>query len=142
MLPPAVASTATSRGHRAALIALLLAAAVSAPGCVAAVVAAGAAATYGTVRYYENEAYTDFGAPMDVVWDATVASMKENGYPFGYQLRPNAKEGHLEVDNVKITVERREDEGRTRVRVRVGTFDTQAHRERAESILQGVARRL
>lgn len=109
-------------------------------GCVVAAVAAAAGVTYGAIQYANNEAYRDFEAELPVIWRATVDALESQGY--GFQDPGHAPtEGEIEVDDTRVRVERQPG-GITRVRVRVGTFDTEENKRRAELILEDVAAQL
>lgn len=111
-------------------------------GCLAAAVAAGAAATYGAIQYTNNEAYLDFRAPFDETWDASVDAMRENGYLVSSSLSaPSGTEGRIEQGDAKVIVEKMPN-GFTRVRVRIGTFDTDDNRRRAGLILESIDRQI
>jgi hypothetical protein len=119
----------------------LAAAALSAGGCIVAAVAVGAAATYGAVKYTDNEAYRDFHASLDATWNATLASLRDEGYAVSDSMPHGASEGHVEIGEAKVWVERQPGDF-TRVRVRVGTFTTDDHRRQAALILNGIAKRV
>jgi hypothetical protein len=110
-------------------------------GCLAAAVVAGAAVGYGAVKYSENDAYEDFHAPLDDVWRATLASLRENGYPVSLDAAHGPTEGSLHVGDADVRVERWEPD-RTRVHVRIGTFVDEDHRRRAGNILNGISNRV
>jgi hypothetical protein len=120
---------------------VLSAAASLAGGCVVAAVAVGAAAAFGTVKYTENEAYRDFHAPLDATWKATIAALREEGYPVADSASHGPSEGKIEIDDAKVTVVREPGDA-TRVMVRIGTFSTDEHKRRAALILDGVAKRV
>ena len=123
--------------RRLLLTPVLLSALVLTPACVAAV---GAAAVT-TVQYVRNEAYRDYSATVDATWSATLEAMRDLSYPVDPSVPYGQNGGTLRVNDVHVRVQRTKDE-RTRVRLRIGTFDTPEHRVRAKSILDGVARRL
>lgn len=123
--------------HRAASLALVLGM-LSLTGCLA--VAAGGAAL-SAYKYEANEVARDYSAGLDVTWQAAIASLQENGYAIGSDAAHGATSGLLAVDNVRVRVEAHA-QGFTRVRVRIGTFETSEHRRRAELILAGIQRRL
>ncbi len=123
------------RTTSALLVALLLAA----PGCVA--VAVGAAAVYGAIKYSNNEATQDYQVDLDTVWQATIESMSDLGYDVSKDAQHGPTEGVIERDDAWVKVEQHAG-GMTRVRVRVGTFETDDHKRRARLILEGIAKRL
>ncbi len=126
---------------RTVRFALLLAVLASAPGCVVAALAAGAGATYGAIKYFHNEAVQDFGADLDTAWAATLSAMRDLGYPVDLGTPHGATEGRVESGDAEVVVEQHPGPF-TRVRVRVGTFDTEDHRRRASLILEAIAQRL
>jgi hypothetical protein len=111
--------------------------AASAAGCVA--VAAGAAAA-GTVEYVRNASAREVSADVPTTWSAVFESLREQGYPVDPTLTRTGA-GSFDIEDAKVAVQPTKN-GRTRVTVRVGTFDTQAHRDRARRILDGVQARL
>lgn len=106
-----------------------------APGCVAVV--AGAAAV-GAVQYFRNEAVREYPATREATWAATLQTLRDLGYPVDPSTGYGSSQGSLEVNEVKLRVYGTEG-GQTRVAVRVGTFKTQAHRDQAKRILDGIA---
>jgi hypothetical protein len=111
------------------------------PSCIVAAVAAGAAAVYGVVKYHQNEASMDFRAGVPAVFDAALRTMQEQGYVVNLEQKPSTIDGTIESGETKVRVERQEG-GFTRVRVRIGTFDTDDHRRRAGLLLEGIRKRL
>ena len=120
---------------RSCLLACLLVCLLLAPGCVAVV--AGAAAA-GTIQYVRNEAVRTYDAPQGATWAATLKSLRDQGYPVDPSLAEGKKGCALEVNDVKVWLVKVTPKT-TQVRIRVGTFDTNAHREKARRILDGVA---
>jgi len=120
----------------------LLMGALTAPGCFAVAVAAGAAAvTYGVVRYTENEAYRDCPGSLDETWKAALAALKDNGYAVDESTPHAATEGRIKVADVELSVDTQPG-GVTRVHVRVGAFGTEDEKRRAALILESVGKRL
>ena len=115
--------------------------ALAGPGCVAAAVVVGAGAAFGVIKYMDNEAYRDFRTSMDATWSAAVASTREQGYPVSSDPAHGPSEGEFEAGDAKVIVERHPEDF-TRVRVRIGTFESEDNKRRATLILEGVARRL
>lgn len=120
------------------LVVGLLAATWALPGCVAVV--AGAAAA-GTIQYVRNEASRDYAATVEATWAAALQVLQERGLPVDPAAPVGPSGGTLDVGDVHLEVFARGTD-RTRVRVRVGTFDTNTNREEARLILDGVAERL
>ena len=111
------------------------------PGCVAVALVVGAAGTYGAVEYVDNGSSRDFAATLDTTWSATIASMRDLGYPVATTLPHGPTEGHVEINDTEVWVE--EHPGSvTRVRVLIGTFDTEDHRRRADLLLDSIAEKL
>jgi hypothetical protein len=123
---------------RPILLLSLIALVLPATGCAAVV--AGAAAT-GTIQYLRNEASRDYAATPEATWTATLQALRDHGYPVDPSAAYAQRGGRLEVNDVKVWV-RPYGAGRTRVRLRVGTFDTDAHRERARLVLDAVGAHL
>jgi hypothetical protein len=108
-------------------------------GCIA--VAAGAAAGYGASKVASNGDARDFAEPLTRVWHATLAALREHGYPIADSAPLGPAGGRVSVNDVTADVDVLA--GATvRVTIRVGTFDTAGHRVRAAAILDSVARRL
>lgn len=105
-------------------------------GCIAAV-AAAAAATFGAIQYKANGAEQDYNREFRRTFDASVAALRKLGYELDGDPQPGPTEGEIRVDDVKLYVTR-QPEGKTRVEVRVGTFDTEDHRRRATLILEEI----
>jgi hypothetical protein len=108
-------------------------------GCVA--VAAGAAAGYGAHKVVANESTRDYPADLTTTWNATLAAMREQGYPVAEGVPHGPGAGRVEINDAVVVVERTGDAS-SRVRVRLGTFDTAGHRRRAALLLDAVGRRL
>ena len=119
------------------LLLVLGAVGVGSTGCVA--VAAGAAAA-GTVQYLRNESSRAYAATPEATWSAAFAALRDEGYPVDPSAGRTAP-GDFEIDDVELEV-RTSRAGATLVTVRVGTFDTRAHGEKARRILDGIATRL
>ncbi len=108
------------------------------PGCV---VAAVGAAAYGVIKYNNNEALRDYRAPLDRTWDATLNALRDKGHAVDLDSKPGQTRGEYDDDDVKVTVERIDDEY-TRVRVRYGTFESDERQRRARALLNTVAKSL
>jgi hypothetical protein len=114
-------------------------AALSLPGCAA--VAVGAAAGYGTAQVVRNADVRDHAGSLPVVWAATLASVREAGYPVALDTPAGPTAASVSVNELTAsawTVA----EGTTRVRVRIGTFTTEEHRRTTARIHDGVTARL
>jgi hypothetical protein len=126
--------------RRIAFAAALPAIALLSGGCLVAAVAAGAAVAYGAIQYDKNEARRDFQAPLDRTWKATLAALRDNGYPVSDAAEPGTTEGKIDIGDAKVVVEKvpSEPTETTRVRVRIGTFDSEDNRRKAGLILEKV----
>jgi len=98
----------------------------------------GAAGAVGYVYYDKNEAHQDFDANFDKTWKATLGALKELKYAVPAQTEHAADSGDLTIDELHVRVTRQPG-NKTRVSVRVGTFDNEEHRRRAGLILEKVA---
>ena len=123
--------------RRAPVLIVLLAALPSA-GCVA--VAAGAAG-YGAVKYATNEQARDYPASLASTWAAAVETLRGMGYAVPEGIAPGPTEGRIAIDDIRVDVAKYSDT-RSRVEVRVGTFDSEDHRRRATILLDGVGKRV
>ncbi len=109
------------------------------PGCAAVV--AGAAAA-GTMSYVSNESARTYPATVEATWMATLEALREVGYPVDPSV-PFGRDGSdFEVEDAKVQVRGGEQAGTTRVWVRVGTFDSAEHRQKAARILDAIGRRI
>lgn len=124
---------------------LLLALSLALPGsgCVVAAVAAGA--TYGVIRYERNEAVRDLKASTGRVWRAAQDALVARGYRLPAAISRNLPESRdraeIQGDGYQVQVEEQVG-GWTRLRVRVGHFDTKENRRRAGLLVDSIERRL
>lgn len=110
------------------------------PGCVfVGAAAVGAAAAYGAIKYLENGAEVEFPAELSTTWEGTVAGLRTEGFPVDPETRWGAVGGKLTFGEVSVEVEPLAPK-RTRVFVKVGTFETEGNRRRARRILEAVRR--
>lgn len=110
--------------------------------CIAlAAAGAGAAATYGYVSYKNNEASTEFDRSVDLTWKACVHALKAQDYVIEGEPERGPTGGTIEAGSATVHVER-EVGDTTRVRVRVGTFDSEDNRRLAKLLMEEIARRL
>jgi len=118
------------------LVALL---SVPLSGCLAVVAAAGAG--FGYHQYEENEVVRDFPATLENAWNAALEAVKGAGHsnPATRWLGPT--EGEIEDGDIRVRVEKLP-EGVSRVRVRIGTFQTDDHDRRAALLLMDIQSRL
>jgi hypothetical protein len=128
---------------RSASTAILAAAALClvCQGCFLVAAAAVGVAAFGVISYDRNEATTDFHAALPAVWNATLHAMKELGYAVDLGQQPGASEGTISTGDATVKVERHPQDF-TRVRVRIGTFDTDDNRRRAQLILEAVQKKV
>jgi len=117
-------------------IAIALSLALGSTSCV--VVVAGAAAAVGYTRYQENEAYQDYEADLEEVWDAALVALNKLNYGVSTAAPLGPTEGELELEDLWIRAEALPNDT-TRVRVRVGTFKTDDNQRRAGLILEEIA---
>jgi hypothetical protein len=118
-------------------LALVALSALPLPGCV--VVAAGAAG-YGTAQILRNSDDRDHAGALPVVWAAALASAREAGYPVALDTPPGPSGATVSVNDLTLTAWPVAD--KTRVRVRIGTFSTDAHRAMSARIHDGIAARV
>jgi hypothetical protein len=116
----------------------LLAASPALAGCV---VAAAGGAAYGAYKYATNEVHRDFPADLATTWQAMLGALQENGLPAPANATHGTTSGEVSVNGTWVRVETHA-QGFTRVRVRVGTFETDEHRRRGDLILAGIGRSL
>ncbi len=126
----------SSRSTVRSVLLLLLVAPLG--GCVAVV--AGAAA-YAAIEYESNEVSQTYRASLGDTWQASIAELREMGYPVQEGTKPGPTEGTVEISDVAVRVEKLSAE-HTRVGVRFGTFDTEEHRRKAILLLDVIANRI
>ena len=111
-------------------------------GCVA-VVAAGAA--YGYVKYEKNEAYQDFETSVERAWTASIEALEASGYivepTVARSLTEDADSANVDGEGYWLRVEKHT-AGLVRVRVRVGTFESEDHKRMSALLLESVGERL
>jgi hypothetical protein len=132
------------RLYRRRLAALALCFVLVAPCASCLFVAAGAAGAtvrYAVIKHQRNGADGDFRGDFERVWGTTLAALRSLDYPVAFDYPHGPTEGAYEVGDVEVRVTAEED-GYTRVRVRVGTFENDENVRRAEEILERVAERL
>jgi hypothetical protein len=125
--------------RRLVSLSLLVVAAAPLSGCIA--IAAGAAGGYAAAQYARNDDVRDYAAGFARTWPAVLASMRDAGYPVALDAPGTPPSGRIAitdavVDVLEVAV------GTTRVRVRVGTFTSDAHRRMAGQIHAGIATRV
>jgi len=119
------------------LVALLVLPALQ--GCVAAV--AAVAVTVGYVQYERNEYEEELPLPYGPVWEAAIAAADNLGYVEGRTESVEGTQSVLENDEVWVRVEKLPF-GKSRLRVRVGTFHRRDNARRARLIAEEVHRLL
>lgn len=107
---------------------------------VLAFVALGVAATLCYASYRRNERHCDLRAPLSEAWSAAIEALGENGFVFGEPSWFGSTEGRIEAGDAKVIVEKHPG-GYTRVRVRVGLFDTDDNRRRAGLVVESIEKR-
>ena len=120
---------------------LLIFAAALLPGCIAAAIAVGAAAAYGVVQYTENEAFRDYRTDADTTFAAAVSVLRERGHAVPEETDYSVAKGAIDVGDIKLKVTANSAVS-SRVTVRVGTFSTDAHKERAAELLDAIGMRI
>lgn len=111
-------------------------------GCL---IAAAAGTAFGIVKYDNNEAIQDFDAPVGRVWKATVQALEGRGYDLPGGVSPNLAESEdtAEIDGEGYWVKVEElVGGKARVRVRIGTFESDENERKAGLLFESIAGRL
>jgi len=127
--------------RRVAAVALLGVAPMFLGGCLAAAVVVAGAATYGAVKYTDNGAYEDFDTDLRTTWNATLVSMQEQGYLVATDAEPTPTGGTIESGDAKVDVSLLPGK-KTRVTVKIGTFETEDHQRRARLLLERIEKEL
>jgi hypothetical protein len=83
----------------------------------------------------------DVQQDLPTVFAAGKAALRELGFPVDEGQQPGVTEGTLHAGEATVVVERQPG-SLTRVRVRVGTFDTDDNKRRAGLILEATKKRL
>jgi len=107
------------------------------PSCVVAAVAAVGAATYGAVSYSGNEASTTVQQDLQTVTVAVKKAMRDLNFPVDDTQQPGVTECTLTGGEAKVVLERHPGEV-TKIRCRVGTFDTEDNRRRSALLLEKI----
>lgn len=125
---------------RTAVLPLLLISAL--PGCV---VAAAAGATYGFIKYEQNEAVRELEAPVGRVWRASIDALVGRGYrlPGGLERDLSERQDVAVIDGAGYWLRVEEQPGGlTRLRVRIGTFPSDEHKRKAGLLIESIESRL
>jgi hypothetical protein len=122
------------------LLVVLLAAPITS-GCLAMAGLTVGAGVVGYVLYDKNEARRDFDASFAATWKATLAALRALEYTVPADPQHEGDSGALTLEDVRLRVAHHPG-GKTRVHVRVGTFDTEEHRRRAGLILERIEKEL
>ncbi len=113
-----------------------------ASGCIAiAAAGAGAAATYGFVSYKNNVSSTEFDRPLALTFKATLHGLSAQDYEIQGEPELGPKGAEIVAGSATVWVERMVGDT-TRVRVRVGTFDSDDNRRLGRLLLEEIGRRL
>lgn len=117
----------------------LLAACLCLPFSSCIVVAAGAVAAvaYGAVSYNGNEASATFQNDLETATAACRRAMRALSFPVDDTQQPTATECTLTGGDATVVLERHPGEV-TKIRVRIGTFDTEDNRRRAGLLLEKI----
>lgn len=114
-------------------------------GCiVVAAAAVGAAVALGTYKYVENELQRDYEGDYEKMWTATTRAVRDLGF-HGITENHDFQKGIVECfraddEPVRIVVEKL-DAKTVHIGVRVGTFESDAHRSAAEAIHDRILQR-
>ena len=114
-------------------------------GCLLFV--AGAGAGVGAVAYYDNELCATRDVSVDRAWDAANTTMKEMEYTIiPAETHKDATGGVVQGRNAKDQIVRikltRKSEKSTEIRVRVGTFATEADKNAENVVFDKLAKHL
>jgi len=124
---------------RSLILALVL---LVASSCAAVVVAGAAAgAGFGYYKYQQNELHQDYRADIETTLAATRSALRSSGLAEARVTEQTSTEARLEAQDVLAIVERYPD-GLTRVRVRIGTFQSKDHRRRSLALLDAIGAEL
>ena len=123
-----------------ALTALLLAASL-ASSCIVVAAGVGAAATYGYISYQNNVSSRGFEARAELTWKAVLHAMKAQDYPVQGDPMLGPVDGIIRSGDTEILVQHVAG-GTSRVRVTIGTFESDQNERMAKLLLQEIARRL
>ncbi len=107
------------------------------PSCVVAAIAAVGAAAYGAVSYNGNEASTTVQTDLAAATTAAKKAMRELSFAVDDTQQPGTTECTLTGGEAKVILERHPGEV-TKIRVRVGTFDTEDNRRRSGLLLEKI----
>jgi hypothetical protein len=102
---------------------------------------AGAGAYFGAKSHAANESRRDVRVPLQDAWLATLEALGETGFVLSETSACGPTDGRVRAGDATVTVERHPG-GFSRVRVRIGVFDTEDHRRRAALILEAIANRI
>lgn len=121
--------------NRAIMVLVAIVLAGQAASCVA--VAAAGLAGAGVTQYNRNDVEQDFREDLERTWHTTLEALQPHcvGSP---TTSLTSTEGTISFEDAVARVERHP-EGFTRVVIRVGTFHTAEHEERAQYLMQRVA---
>ena len=133
------------RRHACMLAAGLAAVVLTATGCRLMMLGAGVAVGAGAISYYENELYAARDVTLERAWNASQAAMQELGYStIAAETHKDATGGVVQgrsatdqVVNIRLT---RQTDNTTEIRVRVGTFATQADRSAATLLYEKMSK--
>ena len=108
---------------------LLLLASVSS-SCIVVAAGVGAAATYGYISHTKNISSREFDARPDLTWKAVLHGMKAQDYQVEGSPQLGPIDGVAISGDTVVTVERVPG-GTSRVKVQVGTFESDQHQRLA-----------
>jgi Protein of unknown function (DUF3568) len=111
-------------------------------GCL---VAAAAGAAYGYIKYDKNEAQQDFETSVGRLWRASIDGLEARSYPLpeglASKLRDDQDTAEIDGDGYWLRVEEYPN-GRSRLRVRVGMFESEENRRKAKLLIESIGKRL
>ena len=109
--------------------------------CIVLAAGAGAAASYGYISHQNNTTSRDFNASPAKVWKAVLYGMKAQNYTVEGAPQLGPVEGVAIARDTRVTVERVPG-GTSRVRIRVGTFESEKNERLGRLLMHEIARRL
>lgn len=107
------------------------------PSCVVVAAGAVAAVAYGAISYSNNEASMTVHEELPKCFGAAREAMLELGFAVDGTQQPGITEGKLHAGEAHVLLERHAGEV-TKIRVRVGSFDTEDNRRRAGLLLEAI----
>ncbi|MFT5283990.1 MAG: hypothetical protein ACI8TQ_000141 [Planctomycetota bacterium] len=113
----------------------------TASSCIVVAAGAGAAATYGYISHQNNTSVRDFNASPTKAWKAVLYGMKAQKYSVEGSPELGPVEGIATSGDTRVTVERVPG-GTSRVKIRIGTFESEKNERLGRLLMLDIARRL